>query len=263
MPNKLVPKKGKWVFIKQSIPSTIPVHCFALYFAVPTGKYRFQGESHVTSAFRQIFYEHPYTGADMYEPISLFGNEEGVKYAIINYLRNKNFEMTPAQRQWFETQYSEEDYPIESQVKIQTEYGGVVLEPNEYNIASKGLVEELIQNTDKKHAFIQYLSDNKQLKGKAADQIFYLRTRGIGLNEALKMCIGQVQTPNLFYIFMHPGYVIHFDRNASVYFQKHLNAMDYYLPGMGATYLNLIKEVPGWEDFEVAYEEPVFSINNQ
>ena len=47
---------------------------------------------------------------------------------------------------------------------------------------------------------------SKTLKGKINEQVFYLRSRGYDYTDAIKLCIGNSSSQNLFYIEYHEGY---------------------------------------------------------
>ena len=261
--NKIIPKKGAWVFVNQIVNTVDPVHRFALYYAIPTGKYFYKDEYTVNSINSFAFNEHPYTGDSFDRLINILGgsydkpNREYYKQVLVNWKKNPHFNLTPKQKEQLklEDKYDslEESYPVEAQVKILTEHGDVCLQPYEYNICTEEKVKEYMDCVKEGHAFINYLSDSKQLKGKIADQVFYLRSRGIKYSDALTMCIGSVATRNLFYVYMHPAYVNYFTREkqCSWYFSKHLYALKKGKQvSLFEKYFKQILEIEGWSNFK-------------
>lgn len=254
---KGLPKKGGWVVITDIIQTVIPVHKFAIYYAYPTGMYFIEGERHVANDMRAI--GGPSTDAEwiLDDLIRVFGNRNNTLKAVYHYCRsNPNYEYTSSEKEALGKVGSdtlESMFKIVQQVKIRTEHGDVVVMPEEYNIVDEKRLQEYMQSVNDGHGFIVYLSKSQQLKGKIADQVFYLRSRGISFTKALELCIGEVRTNNLFYMYMHPYYVAHYTREPLLtnYFNRHLNSMlESGLDELMTDYLTQIKQIEGYHDFE-------------
>ena len=255
-----IPKKGGWVLITRNLPTEIPVHRFAIYYAIPTGVYFFHDERELVNQWKYSTTSFGNIPGDPFlaDLCGVFGNIEMVKRAIFHHCRPKaNFEFSEKEKEALNTisiEEYEEEYKVAQQVKVRTRFGDVCVQPEEYRIVNNADLESYMENVRKEHAFITYLSKSKQLTGKIADQVFYLRSRGISFGKALELCVGEVKTNNLFYIFMHPGYVQYFTREPelSSYYRKHLRQMikskdeDY-----AAMYLSKIQECEGFGSFEM------------
>ena len=255
--HKILPKAGGWVLITDLIPTVIPVHRFAIYYAYPTGNYFFENEL----AFRidSTMYDcaHPTTGEKMYRLFDVFDkNWDNVKIAINNYGRNKHHEFTAKQKELLDNETMaglEERYPIEAQVKVITEYGTVCIQPHEYTLVDEEKLKEYFEYAKTGDADIVYLSKAKQLSGKIADQVFYMRSRGISFSDAIQLCIGSVTTANLLYLRMHPGYVEYFTREPSFtnYVNVHLSHMvSKGLKDEMQAYLKQVMQIEGYDKFK-------------
>lgn len=256
--NTLLPKTGGWIFIKEIIPTVTPVHRFALYYAYPTGDYYWKGERALANWSTYADHKHPETDRWLEAIDQVFGDEKNGKKAIANYLkRNNHYDFTSKEKDFLDNMGHEDlekNYPVEESVKIKTEYGDVVLFDNEYNTVADEKLEEYFEHVKNEHAFIIYLSKSKQLKGKVAEQVFYLRTRGISYTNAIQMCIGEIKTGNLLYLHMHPGYVEHFTREEQFenYIHSHLKAMlSHNLKEEADKYLEQVHSISGYENFQI------------
>ena len=240
------------------IPTVQPVHMFGIYFAVPTGKYFFRNERHSSSQFDYIGHYHEDDGIQRL--FDIYNREfELMKREIWNYLRsNPHYEFNDAGHRRMEIigkEKLESEFGIVQQVKVITEHGQICIQPEEYTICTEDKLKEYMECVKDESATMVYLSKSKSLKGKVADQVFYLRQRGISFSSALQMCIGSVTTSNLFFIHMHPGYVDYFTRSKELmehYFSKHMCAMR--VSGCDETadeYLKQIHSIEGYEDFEI------------
>jgi hypothetical protein len=257
---KLLPKTGGWVFVKDLVITEVPVHRLAAYYAVPTGKYFFEDELRLVNWDRLTGKQHPKTGVELSILYSIFGMEddEFIKITLANYYKKNPHHDFGAKLKERLDRYGleelEKDFPLEESVKIVTEHGYVHLMPHEYNLTSEDKLKEIMESVKVKHAFIVYPSKSKQLKGKIAEQIFYLRARGISYSKALQLCIGEVKSSNLMYIYMHPGYVEMFTREPAFigYVNKHLTAlMTIGHKEEAEHYLSLVKSIQGYEDFQI------------
>jgi len=255
--NQLIPKAGAWVLITKSIPTSVPVHKFAIYYAIPTGKYYWTGENDVVNRVGLSFdKDHPQTGEDMTRLIYVFGSEENAKRGLANWYRgNKHYEYTDREKgclNSFKKKQLMEDFPVEAQIKIMTDSGGVSINADEYTIVTEEKLGEYFAMAKDGHAFVSYLSKSKTLKGKVADQVFYLRTRGISFEEALEMSIGQVTSSNLLFLYMHPAYIAQFtrDKEFTYYVNKHLTSMTTHNPELFIEYLAQVHSIEGYDDFK-------------
>jgi hypothetical protein len=188
---KIPRKSGEWIIIIKDIPvqekyKPLPL---SIYYAFPT-KF-FWGDD---------FSYHPVTMAYMREAFK--GNNDD----IIRLIADKYYRGKIDREELTEKQYDllEESYPT-WQMKIRTRNGDVCIQPHEYNI-----IEDLsiyLEAVKDGGAFIRYLNEEETIKkGKIADQIFYLRSRGIGFADAIMMITGNIKTQNLFYIEFHEEY---------------------------------------------------------
>lgn len=258
-----LPKAGGWICVNQIVPTEKPVHRFGIYFAKPTGKYYFEGERHAANIFKYIPHEWDYPYNNL---IDIYTNNqkhtEGLhlmKIDIWNFCRSNPNHEPINHRGWnLLEQIGKEDLeknlPIVQQVKVMTEHGEIYIQPEEYVICTEEKLAEYMEAIKDNHCFMVYLSDSRQLKGKVADQVFYLRSRGISYSTALQMSIGAVSTSNLFYLYMHPGYVEYFTREPqlSEYYKGHLIAMlNSKRHELAGEYLNQIQQIKGYEEFKI------------
>jgi hypothetical protein len=221
----MIPKKGTWVMIRgNQIPVEIPIDPLSHWFALPTGKLFWSGE---LQGYRFGDYLSEYNELSL-----LFGKEKRGRYSsdyendikkvLHAYFTGSENEQVDSKREELDLLADNgiirEDM-IEQQVRIKTPFGDVYVQPHEYVIAKESL-GEVMDNAKEEHCFIRYLSDSKMLKGKIADQVFYLKSRGIPHKEALALCFQNVSSQNLFYIEMHPEYQKTFTRNWDAYWEK-------------------------------------------
>lgn len=249
MSHKLLPKAGAWIFVKQVVPTEVPIHKLALYYAIPSGVYYWDGE--MTPDWMQLLYD-----SDFAHYMSEFGGNDNFKRCVANYKRNPHFEFRDKELELLESLDSRNllgtKYVLQAQIKIITEYGEVHLQPHEYELVDDAKLQEYMESVKSGDAFIMYLSKSKQLKGKIADQVFYLRTRGISFSTAIQMCIGSISTRNLMYIYMHPGYVEFFTRTEE--FERYITKHVEYMRKAGLKeeadhYLGLVHQIQGYENF--------------
>lgn len=251
-----LPKKGGWILITKHVNTERPVHKFGIYFAIPTGKYFFHDER-ADHAF--LRYHPEYNESDVFVRLCHFydGELELMKKDLWNFTRsNPHWEpLNEAAWEYMEkvgVDELKEEFKIVQQVKVITEHGEIRIQPEEYSICSDEKLQEYMQSVQSGDGFMVYLSKSQQLKGKVAEQVFYLQSRGISYTKALQMCIGQVSTANLFYIYMHPGYVEYFTREPllSTYYKRHIKAMrESGVEELADQYLGQIRQLEGYESF--------------
>ena len=255
--SKLIPKSGAWIHITADIHIDIPVHQFALYYATPTGTKFFKDENTVRGG--QIFMNgmHPYTHEEFREYLPAFKTPENFKNKISDWKRNTKAEFSNREKNVLEIIEREcgpvhEVFPVEDQVEIHTELGRAVIQPHEYTLADQAMIDQYIASSGDGHAVMNYLSDNTQLKGKVAEQVFYLRSRGIPYHEAVKLCIGNVKSKNLFYIYGHPAYCQNFNHNFDQYVKRHVGLLrEAGEAKKAAEYMMLVRQIEGYENFTV------------
>jgi len=199
--SKIPRKKGEWILIKKRIPVEPFIQPFSIFYAIPDfERLFFRGE------FNMDWNDSEFTWT-----IKELTGGSGAKSAqiaksIIDRF-NRGQQTTDSQKKFLKNR----DIELEYRMKIRTREGNVTIEPHEYNI-----VEDLsvyLEPVKNKHAFIKYLNANEKITGKVGDQIFYLRSRGIGFVNAIMMTSGKIATQNAFYIEMHKEYVEHFCRD--------------------------------------------------
>jgi hypothetical protein len=241
----LIPKSGAWIMIRQTIPVEYPIDPFSFFYAIPTGQYYWKGESGM--GWPRIDY-----GDD--NPIQLMhslrmNDFDYFKDMVYTCIRRRKGEDVESQKYintingWFEDGIIEED-DLEQQVKIKTAFGDVCIQPHEYSVVKD--MEPYMEAVKDGEGFIRYLSNSVALKGKIADQIFYLRTRGISYSDAMKMVVKNISSPNLFYLERHPELQGSFTRNWENYWQKKLN----YCKEKNRK--DLLNYGPAWDFSEVA-----------
>lgn len=215
---EIIPKSGAWVLISQEIPVEAPIDPMSVYYAVPTGKIFWDGE--LEGWFKPSIYD---DGTP-----SMMMNEIGLKWRAFDifkdmayqYLRGK-YDGQHKERfdEWKELGWL--DNVITQQVKIKTVFEDVCIQPHEYRVIQD--MSPYIEPIKEGHVFIRWMTNQKQLSGKVADQIFYLRSRGIAYTEALQLCIGNIKSQNLFYLEFHPAYQESFTRNYDRYWARKMN----------------------------------------
>lgn len=209
----LIKKTGEWIMVTRDIGVETPVDPFSIYYAIPTGKYFYKDESHVNG--REIFYYDFSEIINLISKVDNFSRKE-ICVKILKRASKNNFD--------FEEFNSFEKYiysildnkgitldDFSSQIKIKTIFGDVVLNPEDYNVVEN--IEKYLAEIDYKTVVMRFLTKSEQLTGKLNDQVFYLRSRGIGFVDSLKMCINNIKTQNLFYLEMTPANAAYFTRN--------------------------------------------------
>lgn len=204
--------------VNRIIPVEYPIDPMSFWYAVPSGKLFWKGEFDKYfnmmdfDGLNTIAYRLGYKRADA-------KSIEDIKYLIYDFYRSRK-QNQEVERYKEELNQMDEhglisEDMIEQQLKIKTAFGDVCIQPHEYTIPKD--MSEYFENAKDGHSFIRYLSTSKALKGKFADQIFYLRTRGIPHKEAIALCFQNVNTQNLFYLELHPEYQKAFTRNYDSY----------------------------------------------
>lgn len=211
----LIPKTGTWIMIRQIIPVEYPIDPMSLYFAVPSGKLFWRGEN------ENCFEENP---RELMASLKMrWYKFDEFKEMIWAFYRMKKKESEYDKKhleqleEWDDQGIISENI-LEQQIKIKTMFGDVCIQPHEYTVVRQ--ISQYIESVKDEHAFIRFISNNKQLTSKLADQVFYLRSRGIGFAEAIQLCIQNVKSQNLFYIEMHPEYQKIFTRDFDSYWRR-------------------------------------------
>lgn len=217
----LIPKSGVWVMITKTVPIEYPIDPMSFWYAIPSGKTFFRGED----SGPEYLYEDE-SLARAIHVLGLYGHRdkfEEFKKMLYACLRLPNASDLYGEKNMEELQrmidlklFSEDD--LTQQVKLITPFGSCCIQPHEYNVVKD--MTPYVDATKDGHAFMRFLSKSKTLSGKIADQVFYLRSRGISYAEALGMAIGNVQSQNLFYIEMHPEYQKAYTRYWDTYWEK-------------------------------------------
>lgn len=92
-------------------------------------------------------------------------------------------------------------------VKIVTPDGDSYITANEYTIVD---IEKYVQMADGEHIIMNFFEGDIKFAGKMKDIIFYMRSRGIGLHESIKMLSRDVKKHSIFWINFHEEYQRHF-----------------------------------------------------
>ena len=198
---KIPRKKGEWILIKKRIPVKPFIQPFSIFYALPD--------------FNRLFFRGEYNlGWDDTEHSWIIEELAGGHGAIaaqnaksIIDRFNRGQEVTNDQKEYL----TNRDIELEYRMNIKTREGDVTIEPHEYSI-----IEDLstyLEAVKDNHAFIKYLNVNERITGKVGEQIFYLRSRGIGFVSAVMMTSGRIATQNAFFIEMHKEYVKQFCRD--------------------------------------------------
>lgn len=214
----LIPKKGTWILIIKDIPVQLPIPPLTVWYAVPSGKIFYKNE-------RNRYFEF----LDTTEKINYYVDRHfGGDHDLFKNIVYK-FKTTGKVPKVFEHKKGileptihdlEENYgfELEQQLKIVTPWGECCIQPEEYNTTDINFHLNAAKTGD---AEIKYLTKSKQLKGKVKEQVFYLRTRGIGFADAVQMCIANIHTQHLFYIEYHEEYMKMFFNTFNVEMRKH------------------------------------------
>lgn len=247
----LLPKKGGWILITDYVPTTIFVHKFALYYATPKGPVYIVGERSRGWLESNIAY-------DFYSLCNIFNiSRERFKLIASGAVSKRDLDLTTSETRMLKSHsYTEflRNVEFERGAAIITEFGEVTINPNEFTVASEKHLKEYMEYAKSGHAFIRYLSNNSQLKGKIKEQIFYLRSRGISFAEAISMCVGNISTRNLMYVYLHPAYLDQFTRQKPLqnYFDRLIRSYTQKDLGFSKDYRKLIKQIEGWEKFRLS-----------
>jgi len=211
-----------------------------VYYALPTGVIFYEGE-------RSPYYIGRLDSLKMDTIKSVFGSHDRAKECFLNYKANRHFVVKDKEKKYLDNHDYLGLFPIECQVKVLTETGHVYIQPEEYNIVSESDLKQYIEDTKTGHVLIKHFSGANSLKGKLADQVFYLKQRGISYSDALSMCCGGVSSQKLFYLVTHPVYIQVFNRN---WVKQLEDIVQYYLlndKAFGLKYLKLINQIEGSE----------------
>ena len=186
----VIPKQGTWIFIRQNIPVEIPIDPLSVYFAVPSGKLFFEGESHISDFGRDTEWR---------RLMQVYNKDRDTFVVDVFNVKKKNTEgMSSTYVSSIERGLEDGEFDIEQQVKILTEHGQVCIQPEEYTILDN--IDDHLNAVKDGDAELVFLNKNKTLRGKLKEQVFYIRSRGISFTEAMKMVGGQVKSQHVFYI---------------------------------------------------------------
>jgi hypothetical protein len=210
--SKYLPRKGGWIMIRSLIPIDKPiVDPLSLWYAIPTGKIFVNDELHVRN----------FMCADDYDlrvgmRLLRIGDWEVYKRILFDFMVNgktNSFDRATLEQIVKDV---DGDVNFQQQVQIKTLFGDVNIMPHEYTICQH--LDNYFEAIKDGHAFMRYMTKSDTLAGKLADQIFYLRSRGIGYSEALQLVWQNIKSPNQFYIEFHPAYMDQFVRGWQRYF---------------------------------------------
>jgi len=196
-----IPRRtGEWIFIRQSIPVEIYIQPMSIYYGL-IDKLYFPGE--MSMGYLGHLEEW------IVDLINLIKDKDTIKNLTYKYITGRKKKLPPNVRRILD-EYKD-DVSLDFSMKIRTIYGDVTIQPQEYNIVDD--LAKYIEPAKDRHAFIKYINTSQQLKGKIAEQVFYMRSRGISYHDAIMMVSGNIKTQNLFYIEMHREYVKCFCRD--------------------------------------------------
>jgi hypothetical protein len=200
----IIPKSGAWVMIKDPPTVEYPIDPLSIFYALPTDKIYWHGEEQVGWMNFDKDDSSPYW---MMQDIGLKGSAgfQTFKSVVLNHFKGKTTDLgadaKKSLKKWEKMGWIDEN-SVQQQVKIKTVFGDVCIQPWEYTVVKD--IAQYIEPVGHGEAVMRFLTQEKQLSGKIADQVFYLRSRGISFSDAVQLCISNVKTQNLFYLEMHP-----------------------------------------------------------
>lgn len=210
--SKYLTKKGGWIMIRSLIPIDKPiVDPLSLWFAIPTGKIFVNGELSIQNFMNRDDYDLRF-GMRMLR-IGDWGVYKKILFDFMVNGKTNSFDRKTLEEI---ADTIKDDVEFEQQVQIKTLFGDVVIQPHEYTVCKH--LDSYFEAIRDGHAFMRYMTKSDTLAGKLADQIFYLRSRGIGYAEALQLVWQNIKSPNQFYIEFHPAYMDQFVRGWERYF---------------------------------------------
>jgi len=195
---KIPNKKGEWILIKKRIPVKEFIQPLSIFYGIPDyNRLFFKDENKLEWNTRDHSWLIEYLAGGTSTTAS-----QNAKLIIDRF--NRNQKITSRQKSYLE---NKDPIELEYRMRIRTREGNVTIEPHEYNIVE---LSKYLEPVKENHAFIKYLNKNERITGKVGEQIFYLRSRGIGFVNAVMMTSGRIRSQNSFYIEMHKGYVEQF-----------------------------------------------------
>lgn len=237
-PDKTLPIGGGWIYVKKLLPIETYVPALSYWYAMPhrvqlwgSDRIEFNRErlgGYVSGMFTHMHYhEEKYRKAltilwrkrcrakvdtidqDHLDDIISRESEETV-YSYDDHDRFDIFRNGTTRNPIYEREFVDPcprhpigNVPLEMEVKILTPNGSVILKPHEYDIVSN--IKDVLSRVDNEHFLLkQFGSDNQ--KGKIADQIHYIRSRGISQADAITMVMGQVKSQKVYWLEWHRAY---------------------------------------------------------
>ena len=186
---KYIPGKGAWIYIIKPI-SIVDNHIpyMSVWYGIPTGNISIGDERHVGGlTIQDLQWEYSFT-LDM----------DYLKLCIKNYFKNKK---SLTSREESAAKAVIEGYGIHQQMKILTPFGTVYIQPEEYNVVDINKYFEMLKDGSMQ---MKHMSTTINLGNTLKDKLFYIRSRGISLVEALKMISGNLSTQNAFFLLTNP-----------------------------------------------------------
>jgi hypothetical protein len=211
--NKIIPKAGSWIFIRKIIPVEIPIDPLSVYFAVPSGKLFFENETHISD----------FSMETEWRRLAATYNKTRDSFIVdVMNVKKKNTEgMSETYVNSIQRALDDGDIDIEQQVMILTEHGQVCIQPHEYTILDS--IDDHLEAVKEGEAELVFLNKNKSLRGKIKEQVFYIRSRGISFQEAMKMVGSSVKSQHVFYIRYSEEMQRYFTRDYDSYLKKKEN----------------------------------------
>ncbi len=177
------PKKGAWIMVIKFIPTVIPVQPYTIYYAKPVEK---------MVQFPML--------AD------LLGSNDTEEEDIDAALENRP---------------TRSGYRKQVYANIKTPFGDVMLKEEEYSVLSKDNFSHYLNDTRNGTFIMHFYAETTKGRFKAqskklTDSVFYCRTRGISLVDAILMCTGIVTSQNVFFLEAHPAVLNTFYRKEEI-----------------------------------------------
>ena len=186
---KYIASKGAWIYIIKPtsiVDNFIPY--MSVWYGIPTGNLSIGSERYIGGVnINDLKWEHNFN-LDM----------DHLKLAIKTYFKNKKGLSVSEESA---AKAVIDGYDIHQQMKILTPFGTVYIQPEEYNVVDINKYFEMLKDGSMQ---MKHMNTSINLSNTLRDKLFYIRSRGISLVEALKMISGNLNTQNAFFLLTNP-----------------------------------------------------------
>lgn len=183
MADHVLPIGGGWIIVKRRLPTQVQVPLLSIFYALPdrvfpagwhTDRYGDLPGSRYSSESLSLLWRHRHKGR-----------------------------IRPDERERAKAMEDEpERIDLDQRVRILAPDGEVCVEPYEWERIPD--LSPYLSAVDGEH--VKLHDYGIKPSGTMADQLFYLRTRGIARADALELLFGEVRKPNVFWLELHPAY---------------------------------------------------------